>query len=234
MTSAFVQNYPVSNYHQLDYDFYAAIGMTASNGNNYSPCSANRPTSDGLPSPGCGSISPEPTQTNAFYGQDSPFYPLPSPMGYMPNGPKIKTDHSGDFEQHYHPYERRASESDHYKSCHPSTSNSIHQYQASHHHQPDPMALAGISKPAPTYQLAIPLSVSDMQPIPINAPEVMKRRRLAANARERRRMNSLNDAFDKLRDVVPSLGSDRKLSKFETLQMAQTYIAALNELLSRD
>lgn len=65
------------------------------------------------------------------------------------------------------------------------------------------------------------------------APEIMKRRRLAANARERRRMNSLNDAFDKLRDVVPSLGNDRKLSKFETLQMAQTYISALNELLSR-
>ncbi|XP_050078185.1 T-cell acute lymphocytic leukemia protein 1 homolog [Anopheles maculipalpis] len=65
-------------------------------------------------------------------------------------------------------------------------------------------------------------------------PEIVKKRRLAANARERRRMNSLNDAFDRLRDVVPSLGNDRKLSKFETLQMAQTYIAALNELLSRD
>lgn len=64
--------------------------------------------------------------------------------------------------------------------------------------------------------------------------EVMKKRRLAANARERRRMNSLNDAFDRLRDVVPSLGNDRKLSKFETLQMAQTYIAALHELLQRD
>jgi hypothetical protein len=62
----------------------------------------------------------------------------------------------------------------------------------------------------------------------------MKKRRLAANARERRRMNSLNDAFDRLRDVVPSLGNDRKLSKFETLQMAQTYIAALYELLQRD
>ncbi|XP_063697594.1 helix-loop-helix protein ngn-1-like [Culicoides brevitarsis] len=68
------------------------------------------------------------------------------------------------------------------------------------------------------------------QPI---APEVMRRRRLAANARERRRMNSLNDAFERLRDVVPSLGHDRKLSKYETLQMAQTYINALNELLSR-
>lgn len=68
---------------------------------------------------------------------------------------------------------------------------------------------------------------------PIVPPETMRKRRIAANARERRRMNSLNDAFDRLREVVPSLGNDRKLSKFETLQMAQTYINALNELLSR-
>lgn len=60
----------------------------------------------------------------------------------------------------------------------------------------------------------------------------MKRRRLAANARERRRMNGLNEAFDKLRDVVPSLGADHRLSKFETLQMAQTYIGSLRELLN--
>ncbi|XP_049281250.1 transcription factor Atoh8-like [Anopheles funestus] len=72
------------------------------------------------------------------------------------------------------------------------------------------------------------------QSVVVVQPEIVKKRRLAANARERRRMNSLNDAFDRLRDVVPSLGNDRKLSKFETLQMAQTYIAALNELLSRD
>ncbi|KAK9293939.1 hypothetical protein QLX08_011275 [Tetragonisca angustula] len=65
------------------------------------------------------------------------------------------------------------------------------------------------------------------------SPSVLKRRRLAANARERRRMNGLNDAFDKLREVVPSLGADHKLSKFETLQMAQTYIAALCDLLER-
>ncbi|EDW03394.1 basic helix-loop-helix transcription factor amos [Drosophila grimshawi] len=64
--------------------------------------------------------------------------------------------------------------------------------------------------------------------------EVVKKRRLAANARERRRMNSLNDAFDKLRDVVPSLGHDRRLSKYETLQMAQAYIGDLLTLLSRD
>ncbi|KAH9359979.1 hypothetical protein HPB48_018467 [Haemaphysalis longicornis] len=64
-------------------------------------------------------------------------------------------------------------------------------------------------------------------------PVVLKKRRLAANARERRRMHSLNVAFDRLREVVPSLGNDRKLSKFETLQMAQSYINALSELLLR-
>lgn len=66
-----------------------------------------------------------------------------------------------------------------------------------------------------------------------SSPTVMKKRRLAANARERRRMNGLNEAFDRLREVVPSLGEDHKLSKYETLQMAQTYIAALCDLLER-
>lgn len=66
------------------------------------------------------------------------------------------------------------------------------------------------------------------------SPGTMKKRRLAANARERRRMNGLNDAFDKLRDVVPSLDVEHKLSKFETLQMALTYITALCDLLDQD
>lgn len=69
------------------------------------------------------------------------------------------------------------------------------------------------------------------RPLKEVAPQVMKKRRLAANARERRRMNNLNSAFDRLRDVVPALGNDRQLSKYETLQMAQSYITALWELL---
>ncbi|XP_051778555.1 neurogenin-1-like [Erpetoichthys calabaricus] len=58
-----------------------------------------------------------------------------------------------------------------------------------------------------------------------------KRRRLAANARERRRMFALNLAFDRLRSVIPTVESDKKLSKSETLQMAQIYITTLCELL---
>lgn len=63
------------------------------------------------------------------------------------------------------------------------------------------------------------------------SPQVLRRRRLAANARERRRMQNLNQAFDRLRTFLPQLGQDRQLSKFETLQMAQTYISALYDLL---
>jgi len=61
--------------------------------------------------------------------------------------------------------------------------------------------------------------------------DVLRKRRVAANARERKRMESLNVAFDKLRAVIPGFGDNTKLSKYETLQMAQSYIAALKDLL---
>ncbi|XP_038266539.1 pancreas transcription factor 1 subunit alpha-like [Dermochelys coriacea] len=60
-----------------------------------------------------------------------------------------------------------------------------------------------------------------------------RRRRLAANARERRRMLALNVAFDRLRSVIPALRNEKKLSKAETLQMAKIYISMLSELLQR-
>ncbi|KAA0717961.1 Protein atonal -like protein 7 Helix-loop-helix protein zATH-5 [Triplophysa tibetana] len=62
--------------------------------------------------------------------------------------------------------------------------------------------------------------------------ESVVRRRMAANARERKRMQGLNTAFDRLRKVVPQWGQDNKLSKYETLQMALSYIMALNRILT--
>ncbi|XP_016295468.1 protein atonal homolog 1-like [Sinocyclocheilus anshuiensis] len=58
-----------------------------------------------------------------------------------------------------------------------------------------------------------------------------RHRRVAANSRERRRMHGLNRAFDKLRSVIPSLENEKKLSKYDTLQLAQIYITELSELL---
>ena len=59
-----------------------------------------------------------------------------------------------------------------------------------------------------------------------------KYRRLVANERERRRMHGLNLAFENLRSVLPSLGSNKQFSKYETLQMAKSYISALSDLLT--
>lgn len=62
--------------------------------------------------------------------------------------------------------------------------------------------------------------------------DVMKKRRQDANARERRRMQNLNKAFNRLREVLP-YPSDKQFSKFETLQMAQSYILALHDQLTK-
>ncbi|KAK7593049.1 hypothetical protein V9T40_007801 [Parthenolecanium corni] len=54
-------------------------------------------------------------------------------------------------------------------------------------------------------------------------------RRLESNERERMRMHSLNEAFQSLREVIPHVKKERRLSKIETLTLAKNYIVALME-----
>lgn len=56
-------------------------------------------------------------------------------------------------------------------------------------------------------------------------------RRLESNERERMRMHSLNDAFQALREVIPHVKMERKLSKIETLTLAKNYIMALTNVV---
>ena len=58
-----------------------------------------------------------------------------------------------------------------------------------------------------------------------------RQRRLAANARERRRMHGLNVAFDRLRATVPCYQGRVRLSKYDTLQLANNYIRELQRIL---
>lgn len=73
-----------------------------------------------------------------------------------------------------------------------------------------------------------------LQPDKCALERAQRRRRLAANARERRRMLGLNVAFDQLRSVIPNLETNKKLSKSETLQMALIYICTLSDLLGQE
>lgn len=54
--------------------------------------------------------------------------------------------------------------------------------------------------------------------------------RQAANLRERRRMQSINEAFEGLRAHIPTLPYEKRLSKVDTLKLAIGYINFLSEL----
>lgn len=58
--------------------------------------------------------------------------------------------------------------------------------------------------------------------------------RHAANQRERKRMQSINDAFEGLRSHIPTLPYEKRLSKVDTLRLAIGYISFLSELISAD
>ncbi|XP_037069676.1 protein dimmed-like [Pollicipes pollicipes] len=56
-------------------------------------------------------------------------------------------------------------------------------------------------------------------------------RRLESNERERQRMHGLNDALEGLRQVIPHVQTQKKLSKIETLTLAKNYIMALTNVV---
>ncbi|XP_046614812.1 pancreas transcription factor 1 subunit alpha isoform X1 [Neodiprion virginianus] len=65
-------------------------------------------------------------------------------------------------------------------------------------------------------------------------PRQAVQQRQAANLRERRRMQSINDAFEGLRAHIPTLPYEKRLSKVDTLKLAIGYINFLNELVRAD
>ncbi|NXC38231.1 BHA15 protein, partial [Penelope pileata] len=56
-------------------------------------------------------------------------------------------------------------------------------------------------------------------------------RRLESNERERQRMHKLNNAFQALREVIPHVSAENKLSKIETLTLAKNYIKSLTSTI---
>lgn len=67
------------------------------------------------------------------------------------------------------------------------------------------------------------------RPLPIHQPFRVQRH--AANIRERKRMLSINSAFEELRCHVPTFPYEKRLSKIDTLRLAIAYIALLREIL---
>ncbi|XP_073821204.1 heart- and neural crest derivatives-expressed protein [Musca autumnalis] len=73
-----------------------------------------------------------------------------------------------------------------------------------------------------------PLTTISVSPV-----RVVKKRN-TANKKERRRTQSINNAFSCLRDKIPNVPYDTKLSKIKTLKLAILYIRYLVEVLDGD
>ncbi|KAH8408159.1 hypothetical protein KR222_004368 [Zaprionus bogoriensis] len=68
---------------------------------------------------------------------------------------------------------------------------------------------------------------------PNTAVRTIKKRN-TANKKERRRTQSINNAFSSLRGRIPNVPSDTKLSKIKTLKLAILYINYLVDVLDGD
>ncbi|KAK1885892.1 Heart- and neural crest derivatives-expressed protein 2, partial [Dissostichus eleginoides] len=68
---------------------------------------------------------------------------------------------------------------------------------------------------------------------PHTLPRPVKRRP-TANRKERRRTQSINSAFAELRECIPNVPADTKLSKIKTLRLATSYISYLMDILDKD
>uniref|UniRef100_A0A182LSG3 BHLH domain-containing protein n=1 Tax=Anopheles culicifacies TaxID=139723 RepID=A0A182LSG3_9DIPT len=79
------------------------------------------------------------------------------------------------------------------------------------------------------HQSLMHMAPSSSGAIPGNGVPVVRvvKRRNTANKKERRRTQSINSAYTSLRDRIPNVPNDTKLSKIKTLRLAISYIAHL-------
>ncbi|XP_068134444.1 heart- and neural crest derivatives-expressed protein 1 isoform X1 [Hyperolius riggenbachi] len=62
----------------------------------------------------------------------------------------------------------------------------------------------------------------------------LSRRKGVPPKKERRRTESINSAFAELRECIPNVPADTKLSKIKTLRLATSYIGYLMDVLAKD
>ncbi|XP_072253743.1 protein Fer3 [Leuresthes tenuis] len=94
-------------------------------------------------------------------------------------------------------------------------------------HSPD----MGICAEGESSSAEDPLEVTKHRTRRLVSHQPHKVQRLAANIRERKRMLSINSAFEELRGHVPTFPYEKRLSKIDTLRLAIAYIALLREIL---
>ncbi|KAF1395667.1 hypothetical protein PFLUV_G00013990 [Perca fluviatilis] len=96
-----------------------------------------------------------------------------------------------------------------------------------HHHHYGPGSLVPGAGAISVNGAAVGMHPHHTHPRPV-------KRRPTANRKERRRTQSINSAFAELRECIPNVPADTKLSKIKTLRLATSYISYLMDILDKD
>ncbi|XP_035777224.1 protein twist-like isoform X2 [Anopheles albimanus] len=97
---------------------------------------------------------------------------------------------------------------------------------ASDHHTSSSSASSSSSATSSSSSALLSSTVEAVPGTGVPIVRVVKRRN-TANKKERRRTQSINSAYTSLRDRIPNVPNDTKLSKIKTLRLAISYIAHL-------
>lgn len=109
-----------------------------------------------------------------------------------------------------------------------------HHLHHHHHHQTGHRRDSEYSTVSSMSQIDGSLEQHLRQGIRVDGVVVRPKRRNTANKKERRRTQSINNAFADLRDCIPNVPADTKLSKIKTLRLAASYIGYLMAVLDSD
>jgi len=52
--------------------------------------------------------------------------------------------------------------------------------------------------------------------------------------KEHKRLNNINSAFERLKEVIPTFPFEKRLTKIETLKLAISYISMLEDMLASE
>jgi hypothetical protein len=210
--------------HNDQYDYsYASSDVAYYSDQQPSPVSTVASSSSCPPSPHYATASFV-TDQSELAQRASPAAPFGSDHGYMQTHP----------DSHYfsHPRESSSklepqSELSHRASPAGSYSSDQGDVPIQHYFPFDNLPAFKLEPQSELTPRAVNRNKAPLKPL---TPVVRAKRRLDANARERKRMTGLNEAFVRLRAVL-GCDRDRPLSKMEALQMAQSRIEELKEML---
>ncbi|KAG8035408.1 hypothetical protein G9C98_006854 [Cotesia typhae] len=208
-------------YHYASQRPYDSVGLSDVDRQQLC-CGGDSGISGGSSDAGSGSASTPPLPIEEFGGPDSIYG---SPIQHYPHSIPQQL-----YSSMHHSQQQYLEQQNHQNSSQQKLDRHIDFSMSVTHLQNNNMPGSGSSE---HLQLSLHHHMNSISHDSSSALIIRPKRRNTANKKERRRTQSINNAFADLRDCIPNVPADTKLSKIKTLRLAASYIGYLMAVLER-